>query len=109
MLVYSVMWYASSDLTKGKGRLKDKEHMISLNVLCRNANDAVCCVSWYFYHVYKCSKPVEFSDGEITIKRVKLDSRNFHANYMMMDGISTPISLGDLKDSLQKLNMAYVR
>lgn len=109
MLVYFVMWMADQDLAKGKGRVNSKEFMYSFSVLCRNSNDAVKCLEWLFVNDYKSKHGLELSDGVVTMKREKLDSRNFTFRWLYMDGIKRPINMSDLNDSLTKYAMSYIR
>lgn len=103
MLVYSVRWCSDSSLTKGKGRVLKQEGLIGFTVLCRNSKDAVSCFEWFFRHQYKNSANLDPADGTLSLTRCKLDSRNFHIDYLQADGIKTPVCLHDLKASLSPL------
>ena len=75
MLVYFVQWRADDELTKGKGRITQNEWQYCFSVLCRNSKDATFCMEYLFQHDFKTKFSI--SDGEITLRRQKIDSRNF--------------------------------
>lgn len=100
MVLYHVMWSYSHDLAKGKGKITKKENLILISVLCRNSSDALSVLSWYFINEFRNSHGLTLDDGEITLKRSTIDSRNFNAQYLYMDGIRQPLYLPDLKGSL---------
>ena len=102
------MWNVSPELSKGKGRVSSKDYIIGFNVLCRNSHDAIKCLNYHFRFVYKNPNGLTIEDGIITLSRIKVDSRNFTANYLLMDGIKEPLSLSDLKnDNLLRLNKIF--
>lgn len=94
MLVYLVTWTPSEKLVKGK-----KFEVIGYRVLCRCSNDALTCFESIFHTSHR-HKGLDILDGDISIHRVKLDSRNFEVDFLFMDGISRPIDMRDLKKSL---------
>lgn len=100
MVIYSVTWQYSHDLAKGKGKVTKNENLIVFSVLCRNSNDALSVLSWYFKNEFKNSHGLSLDDGEISLKRSQVDSRNFNPLYLFMDGIRMPLYLPDLKGSL---------
>ena len=102
MVIYHVTWSYSYDLAKGKGKIKKDEVLITFSVLCRNSADALHVLSWYFLHEFKNTHSLTLDDGEISLKRSQVDSRNFNALYLFMDGIRMPLYLPDLKGSLLK-------
>ena len=102
MVIYHVSWLYNHDLAKGKGRITKNEFLINISVLCRNSHDALQTLSWYFINEFKNSHSLSLDDGEISLKRSQVDSRNFHAQYLFMDGIRQPLYLPDLKGSLIK-------
>lgn len=104
MLVYNVIWFHDKDLTTGKG--KCKECVVTINVLCRHAGDALRCFNWYFDKKHVKSE-FTINDGEIKLKRVKIDSRGFNADYMMMDGIKEPLALDDLKSNITRVRNIF--
>ena len=105
MVLYNVVWLYSNDLAKGKGRCTDL--VTGFTVLCRNSHDALNCLDYHFHHHYKSSNVFDIEDGEVKLSRCKIDSRNFNANYLMMDGIKEPIELSDLKSSLLRLSRFF--
>ena len=96
MIVYSVLW--SPEQVPGRTKC---EHLI-FSVLCRKSSDALTCLECIFDSKY-LNSGVHLSDGVTTMRRVKLDSRNFNVDYLMMDGIKNPICLHDVKRSLTSL------
>lgn len=109
MVVYSVSWLRDNVLSKGttKGRPKDKDSYFNFTVMCRNSKDAVACLDYLFYKDFQCNTGISIEDGVVTLKRMTLDSRNFHCQYLFMDGIRLPISLTDLKQSVFQLVNLY--
>lgn len=107
MLLYSVVWWYDSDLAKGKGRIKNHEHLVQFSVICRNSADAVLALHYHFYKVYRPSKGITIEDGQIELKRMKIDSRGFNANYLYMDGIREPLHLSDLKSNSLRLKQIF--
>ena len=105
MVVYYVHWTRDTQLSHGstKGRPKSDDYNFSFTVLCRSSADAVSCLAILFRDHFKDQFSV--GDGVITLKRVVLDSRNFTAHYMFMDGINNPICLSDLKESLSRMKL----
>lgn len=102
------MWTRDSELSKGKGKIKNKEMLIAFSVICRNSQDAIRCLDYHFRFVYKNSNDLHVDDGIITLSRSKVDSRNFTANYLLMDGLREPLSLSDLKnDNLLRLSRIW--
>lgn len=102
MVIYHVSWLYSHDLAKGKGKITKSENFISISVLCRNSSDALSVLSWYFINEFRNTHGLTIDDGEISLKRSTVDSRNFNATYLFMDGIRCPLYLPDLKGSLIK-------
>lgn len=102
MVIYHVSWFYSYDLAKGKGKINKNEVSITFSVICRNSSDALQVLSWYFTHEFNNKHSLTLDDGEISLKRTTVDSRNFNALYLFMDGIRMPLYLPDLKGSLLK-------
>lgn len=102
MLVYSVRWTADDDLCKGKGRITRKDDLFCFTVLCRNSRDAAACLEYLFDIAYKGK--FSLSDGQITIRRQKLDSRGFDVHFMLMDGMKKPLYLSDCKRAIDTYN-----
>lgn len=109
MVIYSVLWFHKSDLSKGKGKVNKKENMFNVTILCRNSSDAIKAAMWCFEHEFNSPHGLTFDDGEITLMRKVVDSRNFHAHYIYMDGIPYPLSLSDLKCSLKDYALQQIR
>lgn len=107
MVLYSVVWSSEVELTKGKGRVKNKDSFLAITVLCRNAGDAIRALHYHFYHVFCPDNNISLDDGEIKLKRMKIDSRGFNALYLQMDGIREPIYLSDLKSNILRLNKIF--
>lgn len=102
MLVYTVTWKADRELTQGKGRVTRNDFLFCFNVLCRNSKDATSCLEYLFPLKY----PGKFSlcDGEVTIRRHKIDSRGFEIQYLLMDGMKKPLYLSNVRDSIDLYN-----
>lgn len=109
MLVYYVSWVLDKELSKGKGRSTSKEFMYSFSVLCRSSHDAIKCLEWLFEFDYKSPHGFSLCDGVVTLTRLKIDSRNFSFRWLYMDDIKRPILMSDLKDSLTKYAMTFMR
>lgn len=100
MLIYQVSWVYSHDLAKGKGKITKNEISIDFSVLCRNSKDALKCLDWVFLNDFKNLHKLTLDDGVVTLRRSTVDSRNIIASYLLMDGMTTPLELYDLKGSL---------
>ena len=107
MVIYSVTWFYRNDLAKGKGRVAKNEHILGFSVICRNAKDAISCLDYHFNHSFKNPNGLTVDDGEVVLKRSKIDSRNFQANYMLMDGIREPILLDNLKSNCVRSHLIF--
>lgn len=113
MVIYYVRWLRDDVNARGttKGRpCKKSTSLYGFTVLCRNASDATRCLQHVFYNVWHLdSVGLCLEDGEISMKRVNVDSRNFEVTWLFMDGIREPISLLDLDKSLFRLsNQSYL-
>lgn len=102
MIVYSVTWIADSELTKGKGRIKNNEFIFSFTVLCRNSKDATACLEYLFDVNY--NGKFSLCDGVVTIRRYKIDSRNFTFQYLLMDGMKKPLYMSDVRGAIDCYN-----
>lgn len=101
MLVYHIRWTVDKDLVKGKGRTSHAEYLINLSVLCNNIKEAQACFLWYFRHEFPWHRlSLSPDDGELILKRAKIDSRGFFPNYLYMDNMKIPINLHDPSGSL---------
>ena len=107
MLIYLVKWFASSELTKGKGRVKNNDKTVCFTVICRNSSDAMRCLDYHFKHVYSNPNNLTVDDGTVTLMRCTIDSRGFNANYMLMDGLREPLILSDLKSNILRLDKIF--
>lgn len=99
MVVYYVQWERDKDLAQGTGRAKNDEYFLFFTVLCRNSTDAITALRYIFDEKFSKSN-LCLEDGKVTLRRSKIDSRNFTCNYIFMDGIRHPLSLSDFKKSL---------
>ena len=104
MVVYSITWFLDKDLTT-KAR-KGDNIVLYLSVLCRNSADALYCFRWWFANV--ANNKFDIDDGEIQMKRSKIDSRGFDVSYLYADGIKEPIYLHDLKSNLVRANKIFI-
>lgn len=101
MVIYTVKWVADKVLTKGKGRVKHEENIIIFSVICNNICQAQRCFLWHFNYVFDYSRlGLTPDDGELSLKRSIVDSRNFSARYLLLDDMDVPINLHNPKDSL---------
>lgn len=107
MLIYTVTWIYRNELAKGKGRVRNAEHILGFSVICRNAKDAICCLEFHFNNSFSNVNNLTIDDGEVILKRSKIDSRNFNANYLMMDGIGEPIVLDNLKSNCLRVSKIF--
>lgn len=105
MKLYSVLWIHDKDLSKGKGRCHDL--VTSFTVICNNPTEALRCLNYHWFHHYKSNDVFEIDDGEVQITRCKIDSRNFHANYLIMDKMPEPLELAHIDQSLMKYCRRY--
>lgn len=106
MVIYSVTWMISKDLSKGKGRAKRPEHLTGFSVLCRNANDALSCLMYHFQQTYPNS-PFTIDDGEVILKRMVVDSRNFTFNYLFMDNMREPLIMSDVSSNRLRAHLIF--
>lgn len=105
MVVYYVRWELGAEPVKSqKGRRKVASAYYDCTVLCRNSKDALSCFEFLFKSQFEFNTGVEICDGDLTLKRMAIDSRNFNIQYLMMDGIKRPLSLADLKQSLSDVS-----
>ena len=109
MVIYNVLWFHKPDLSAGKGKVNKSENMYTVTILCRNSSDAITAAMWCFEHDFKSPHGLTFDDGQVTLTRKIVDSRNFHAHYIYMDGIPYPLSLSDLKGSLMDYALKQLR
>lgn len=96
MVLYFVQWTNDLKLSRGKGRAT-KDYSFCFTVLCRNSSDAMRCLEYYFRHVF-CEVNLHgftLDDGLIHLQRMTIDSRNFTAHYLLLDGMREPIYLTD--------------
>lgn len=107
MLVYTVRWLASPELTKGQGMTTRKDYMLLFTVLCRNISDASVCLEYLFKHKYQGK--FSLCDGECTFARSKIDSRSFDVQYLLMDGMTKPLYLHNCKDSISEYNTSTLQ
>lgn len=110
MLIYCVTFRVPQEVVSGRGRVKkvDNRHTGFL-VLCRNKIDAIRCLSWHFYNVYKkkIDNNWELDDVEVTLVRSKVDSRNFYFNYLLMDKMKAPLLMDDVSSNLLRINEIF--
>lgn len=100
MLAYHVRWDLQCSPVSKKGRpSKDSQTSLSATVLCNNVSDALGCFSILFRREH-LNDGVTLDDGELTFSRMKLDSRNFHIQWLFMKGLTEPISLIDPAKSI---------
>ena len=109
MVIYDVMWFHNYKLSAGKGKVNDKERIFNITILCRNSQDALKAAAWCFENDFKSAHGLTFDDGEVKLSRKVVDSRNFHAHYIYMDGIKYPLSLSDFKGSLTDYALKFLR
>lgn len=107
MLVYSVRWVVEPALTKGKGRITNKDWFFGFTVLCRNSKDASACLEYLFELNYKGK--FSLCDGVVTLTRQKIDSRNFDVQYLLMDGMKKPLYLSDCKASIDSYHSSLTQ
>ena len=105
MVIYIVSWFLNKDLAKGKSKSRDK--VLGFSVICRNSKDALSCLDYHFRQSIDYSSGITIDDGEIVLKRSIVDSRNFNANYLLMDGMREPIILSDLKSNYCRWNQIF--
>lgn len=107
MLIYIVSWVYRHDLAKGKGKITNKEISVMFSVLCRNSKDALKCLDWVFTHNFANQHHLTLEDGEITLRRSIVDSRCINCSYLLMDDMTSPIELYDVKGSLLRILKHY--
>lgn len=103
MIVYTVMWKIDEELIKGKGRVPHGEYSFCFNVLCRSSKDAVACLEYLFPIKFSGSK-FSLCDGVVSFKRMKVDSRGFEIQYLLMDGMKKPLYLRDCSEAIDCYN-----
>lgn len=107
MVVYSVTWILNKNHCKGSGRVKKNELIFGFTALCRTKFDALACLDYHFHRKFVHRDSVCLDDGDILLKRSVIDSRHFDVNYLMMDGISEPLELSNLKSNVTRLNQIF--
>ena len=109
MVLYSVEWRHSKELAKGKGRATSNEVRFVFTVLCRNSSDAYRCFVYYFEHEFANSNVHHYTidDGEIRMSRLQIDSRNFIAHYLLLDGMREPIYLTDPSSNILRSDRIF--
>lgn len=97
MVLYFAKWTVDQTLAKGKGRTSTKDFSCGCTVICRNSHDALRCLDFHFrYEFSKVNKhDYTFDDGTTFLSRMKIDSRNFNAMYLLLDGMKEPMYLTD--------------
>lgn len=101
MVVYYVRWEKGDEpIKQQKGRRKIEKSYYDFTVLCRDCKDAYSCFEYLFKTEFERNTGVDISDGFLSMKRVKIDSRGFTIQYLFMDDIKRPLSLSNLKYSL---------
>ena len=110
MVLYFVKWTNESKLSKGKGRAT-KDYMFGFTVLCRNSSDAMRCLDFYFHREFSRVNTHDFSldDGVIQLQRMTIDSRNFTAQYLLLDGMHEPFYLSDPASNVLRANSIFGR
>lgn len=94
---------------------KDRSHTIPFSVLCRNRVDALRCIEFHLSRFFRknndfihYSDEYDINDWSVTLSRVKVDSRNINFTYIMMDGMSEPLMVGDMvHDNLLRLGQIF--
>lgn len=81
MLVYFVKWVYDPKLGKGTGRLKLDDKSCSTTVLCYHSSQAIDTLYWLFKQ-HHLNDGVSIDDGEISCKRIAIDSRNIIISYL---------------------------
>lgn len=109
MVIYCVEWSCSPEQTKGLGRITKDEFMFVFLVICRNSQDAYRCLDYYFKFVHssKLKHSLTLDDGVIKMKRIKVDSRNFSAHYLMLDGMREPVYLPDASSNVLRASRIF--
>lgn len=69
--------------------------------------DALKCLDFHFRHIYENPKGVLLEDGSVTLNRSKVDSRNFSAHYLLMDGMREPVDLVNLKSNIIRAHKIF--
>lgn len=97
MVIYSVEWSCTPEQTKGMGRIPKEESSFAFSVICRNSKDAYRCLDYHFNFVHRniLKRSITLDDGVIKMTRRKVDSRNFNALYLMLEGMREPVYLPD--------------
>lgn len=105
MVVYYVRWdKGGMPIKSQKGRRRTDASYYDCTVLCRNSKDALSCFEYLFKTEFEPNTGVEICDGDLVLKRMVIDSRNFTIQYLMMDGIRRPLCLSDVKQSLSDVS-----
>lgn len=107
MVIYFVFWERDKELSQGKGRPSQRhEFFTRFTVICRNISDATSCLFYHFNKEFPNSK-FDIDDGKVTFSRVKIDSRNFHADYLYLAGMREPLYLTDIKSNYVRLKHIF--
>lgn len=111
MVLYNVTWSADNNLTKGKGRLHNGEHVFGFSVLCDSSSSAHRCLIWYFDHFFsKVNKhDLSLDDGVIRMNRITVDSRGFIAQFLLLYDMREPIYLSDPASNLLRADRIFGR
>ena len=109
MVLYKVEWIHSKELAKGKGKVSGNEVRFVFTVLCRNIYDAHRCLDYYFNFVFSRDNKhsLIIDDGEVRMSRMIIDSRNFIAHYLLLDGMREPIYLTDPGSNLMRASRIF--
>lgn len=100
MLAYYVRWELVDNPSPKKGRpSKDNSPYYSASILCNNITEALSCFTILFRREY-LNDDITLDDGKLSFNRMKLDSRNFHIQWLFMKGLHEPISLIDPAKSI---------
>lgn len=109
MVLYFAKWTVDQSLAKGKGRATNNDFSCGCTVICRNSHDALRCLDYHFrYEFYKVNKHgFDFDDGVTHLSRMKVDSRNFTAMYLLLDGMKEPFYLTDPGSNLFRAHKIF--
>ena len=108
MVLYSIHWERDPDFPRKELTTEQKEcSYFMISCLCRSISDAVRCAEWYFGKKLGYRGSLRITDGSLKCRRSKIDSRNFDACYLMLDGMKEPFDCIDAKSNYLRLNKMF--
>lgn len=107
MLLYFAHWTLDKEMYRGHGHIPVKETEVSCVVLCNCSTDAIDCLQYVLSQQTDWKFGFVITDGNVTLKRMKVDSRGFTPHYLMLRGMREPLYLTDIKSNALRAHKIF--